>query len=374
MNRWSRLGRRWVIWGVGMIGLWGQGVTDAQDLSVTSPQSIEFYRDAADDKASVLVPLVATNVGDQPMTLSVSLIDPQGKPVGQAKLDASQLPADETRTFSARLTPETIKPGVGTPWSGYLQVKSAVKPAAPGTNGTERVSLPVQIYNQQAALFNRPWFFWGPVLLALACVLLATAWLCHDKIHAGRQMEQAKFNPSESWVSNFTVLTSLGSALVALVSFDGPNKIMFATATAVSAALIALAPLVYGLLLPWTAEVTTAGVPAKVKTGPVWGYLVVSLISIAAGAGAFNLLLNLIPRVSQPLITAHVNSNAVTVLTSITYLGFFVLLVTSVVAIVDTVKTQVEDLPPTPAALHRGGNAAPLAPAAPRFRQRSSLL
>lgn len=350
MNRWKRLGRTWVFWSISVVGGWSVSLASAQTLSVTSPEAIEFYLDT-NAAAGFPVELTVENAGDQSMAVTLSLVNGQGKVVDKAVLEPtkpSPLPADETRVFTARLRPSGIQPPPKgrTPWTGFLQVKTDIAEPTAGTNGTEQVSVPVKIYNQQAALFNRPGFFGGPVLLALGCLLLAAWLLSRKNVGASTLMEQAQFKPSESWVSNFTVLGSLGSALVAVVALDGPNKIMFASATAISAAIIALAPLVYSFFTPGSATVVKDGKTTGVKTGPVWGYLVASFISVVAGVAAVNLILNLIPRVAQPLADAQVSSNLTTPLTVLTYAGLVILLTASVLAVVETVETRVDALKP----------------------------
>jgi hypothetical protein len=352
MNRWKRWGRTWVFWSISVAGGWSVGLAGAQTLSVTSPEAIEFYFDK-NAAAGVPVELTVTNAGDQSMAVTLRLVNGQGEAVDEAVLvpaKPSPLPADETRVFTARLRPSGIQPQPQgrVPWTGFLQVKTNVAKPTAGTNGTEQVSVPVKIYSQQAALFNRPGFFGGPVLLALGCLLLA-AWLISRKnVGVSTTMVQAQFKPSESWVSNFTVLGSLGSALVAIVALDGPNKIMFASATAISAALIALAPLVYSFFTPGSATIVQDGKPTEVKTGPVWGYLAASFISVVAGVAAVNLILNLIPRVAQPLADAQVSSNLATPLTVLTYAGLVILLTASVLAVAEAVETQVHALNSSP--------------------------
>lgn len=301
----GRLGRVLrVLLGMGTLAL--AGVAGA-DPSVTDPKAaVEVY-----DGSKVAI----TVLGDArvPATASVSLVDAgASKMAGETR--ATELVKDisiapgTTTVIPVTVTVKTQQPGwrhvTGQLVTTLTMPPTPAVPAIPGDPATARAAVPavpsaparpilsaapLTVHARNTLLTDPPYTFYvGPVVALLVTGLAWWSWWRENR-SSGQRLAASNINLNESWLTNLTFISALGTGLIGQITVDGANKLLMLIILASVVALLALAPLLYRGLIHKDGTVAPAT------------YLVASWITLTAAASALAVLYRVTPAATDTI-------------------------------------------------------------------------
>ena len=301
----------------------------AENLKIRTP-SVEQYRsDSLKDPISFKVSVI--NEGETPIKIVPSL----KSKYGDVSVDVSPdtLDRNSVTTLSVTLgkisTPYGVRPldppNISSKFSGTLILRGTSQPASGDPTVSDVAAIPITLLTPASAIFNRPWLPGIGAVIALVFILFMIRRLFYRKknpsIRFSDKMMEAPFDASKSWVSNLTLFAALITALLSQLVLSPINKLMYGSMIALFASLVPLAPLIYKMTLtnvfrspPKKPAVRTSAnkiilnqpqePKERIAIGPVWGYLLASLVTLIANLGTIGVLILLANHLADDLGSA----------------------------------------------------------------------
>ncbi|GGO38439.1 hypothetical protein [Deinococcus humi] len=251
--------------------------------TVTDPKTAEVYQGG-------LVTVTINNDQAVPLTATIRLV---GENLDLSLVSSKEVPKQSVRVVPVKLTvPEANYVNGATTLRAQLVTRLSYTP----TGGEEVVllsTMPTTVHAQAAVLSSSPSLYWVPPLAALLLVILVAT---TTPARAGG-MQAAEVRSGDSWLTSFTFISTLLSAIVGQLALDPANKVQLLIVGALVVALLAFAPLVYG---------------AFVRNGsaPRFAFLLASGITIAAATLALTVAFLLASRLSGIVRSLGVDASA----------------------------------------------------------------
>lgn len=178
----------------------------------------------------------------------------------------SSVPPGEPVVMRVNFDPETLR-SVGNDAKGQLL----------WTVGDEVIAVPVALKNPPNLNAVSAQLFW-PLLPAVLLVLFVFAW---SNVAWSKDMDAVEWSGERSWAGNLALLASLVTALGGFVTIGEADKPRLAILGVVFSLLSLLAPLLYRMTLHTFVDANGK----EYQRGPVYGYLLASIITLWSALG-----------------------------------------------------------------------------------------
>ncbi|WP_425146105.1 hypothetical protein [Deinococcus sp.] len=339
----------------------------AAHLKIRTPL-IEQYRLQSEGRTPSFR-ISVLNEGNVALDLQASISSSYG--VVSARLTPSRVAANSVSEVTVKLLQITLggrsralsAPDEPDKFSGTLILQGSLSSTGERLAVSEVASLPITLFAPSAALFNRPVLPASGVGVALTLIGLTVLRLRAGtpRLWLGSRMVEASFDPAKSWVSNLTLFTALVTGLLSGLTLPSASKLMYISMAAFFASFIPIAPLLYKATLNEVIRKETSSKlkvlrgdrlllsvvqpPAseRVAAGPIWGYLLASLFTLAANLGIIGLLLLLINELGSNLASFKLGTDPVILFITLIVLFTLFALYATWATIYDTVTHNHRD-------------------------------
>lgn len=240
--------------------------------SVVDPKTVEVYQGGS-------ITVTISNDQTVPLTAKITLV---GENLDLPVMSNVEVPKQSVQVVPVKLmVPDTNYADGATTLRTQLVTRLSYTPE----KQQEVVlfsSTPTTVHAQAAVLSSSPLLYWVPPVVAVLLVALVAV---TTRAQDSRSLRAAEVRSGDSWLTSFTFISTLVTAIVGQLALDPANKVQLLIVGALVVALLALAPLVYRAFV-------------QNDSAPRFAFLLASGITIAAATLALTVAFLLAPRLS----------------------------------------------------------------------------